>query len=270
MDKLRFGKGNAKLGKETAIFSLPAGFTCPGALLCLSKSDRATGKLTDGKQTQFRCYAASAENLFTNIRIGRWRNFELLKGKSVADMAALIDASLPRKAKLVRLHQSGDFFSQTYFDAWVLVANWNPGLIFYGYTKALPFWIARLGSIPANMKLVASRGGRFDNLIETNTLRSVLVVYTEEQAKTKNLPLDHDDTQVWKGTGDFAILLHGTQPAGSEAGKAWHIIKTQGQGGYKADYFAHYTKSGKMSANRQLAIRRQLRAARKAKALQNA
>jgi hypothetical protein len=33
---LTFSKGNAKLGKQTLIFNLPAGRTCPGALYCKS------------------------------------------------------------------------------------------------------------------------------------------------------------------------------------------------------------------------------------------
>ena len=66
MEKLKFAKGNAKLGKNTVIFNLPAGATCPGALLCLSRANRKTGKLTDGPKNQFRCYAASTENLKLN------------------------------------------------------------------------------------------------------------------------------------------------------------------------------------------------------------
>jgi hypothetical protein len=252
--RLKFGRGNAKTKKwnrlhHIAMFSLPAGFTCPGALLCLSKSNRETGRLTDGPKTQFRCYAASAENLFSNIRKGRWNNFEKLRvcGGTVA-MADLIERSLPRKSTLVRLHQSGDYYSQDYFDAWLLVAQRHPEIIFYGYTKALPFWIARLSAIPDNLRLVASYGGRFDHLIEPHKLRTVTVVFSEAQAKSKGLTLDDDDSLVWQSKDSFAILLHGTQPIGSEAGKAWQVIKTKGKGGYKSDYFAHYAKSGKMSA----------------------
>lgn len=249
MKPLMFAKGNAKLGKSTVTFSLPAGFTCPAAHLCLSRADKLTGHITDGKHTQFRCYAASNEALFKNIRISRWNNFEALRGKPLQDMVALLNTSIPHKGtKLVRFHSSGDFFNQDYFDAWLEVARLNPDLIFYGYTKALPFWIARKDVIPSNFHLVASRGGRYDNLIEPNKLRSVLVVFTEKEAKAKSLKIDHDDSLVWNYKGDFAILLHGTQPAGSEAGKAWQKIKTKGRGGYKASYFDHYKVSGKMSA----------------------
>ncbi len=89
-NKLTFGKGNAKLGTFIHTLSLPAGWSCPGAKDCLSKANRETGKLTDGKETVFRCFAASAEALRPNVRDSRWNNFELLRGKSVEQMVVLM------------------------------------------------------------------------------------------------------------------------------------------------------------------------------------
>lgn len=243
--KLKFAKGNAKLGKNTAIFSLPAGHTCLGANHCLSMANKTTGKIQDGKNTLFRCYAASAEALFTNIRKSRWNNYNLLRGKSVTEMSELILASMPRNIKFCRIHASGDFFNQDYFDAWIKVAQKRPDLIFYGYTKALPLWIRRLGAIPKNLHLVASLGGKYDALITEYNLRYAKVVFNEETAKRLGLPIDHDDSHVWSYNGNFALLLHGTQPKGSAAGLAWQKIKTSGRGGYKADYLAHYDKAKK-------------------------
>ena len=237
--------GNAKLSKHTAIFSLPAGHSCPAALLCSSKSDRITGKLTDGPKCQFRCYAASGENLFKNIRVSRWRNFELLKQcTSSLGMADLICRSMPsRNVKLCRIHSSGDFFNQTYFDAWILAAYRLPHITFYAYTKALPYWIKRKEYLPFNMRLVASRGGVYDALIEKHNLRNVKVVFSDAEAITANLPLDHNDTHAWEHTGNFAILIHGTQPAGTVAGKVMYALRRAGKNGYKSGYFDHYSKA---------------------------
>lgn len=244
MNKLKFAKGNAKLEKDTAIFSLPAGHTCPAALLCSSKANRETGKLTDGARCLFRCYAATSENLFRNIRVSRWRNFEALQAcDTIGAMADLINRSMPRRGvKLVRVHSSGDFYSQDYFDAWMEVARRNAGLTFYAYTKALRFWVHRLADIPSNFKLVASCGGRYDALIELHNLRNVKVVFSEAEAIKANLPLDHDDTHAWKHDGNFALLLHGMQPAGGYASKMLYSLRKQGKGGYQSDYFAHYDK----------------------------
>lgn len=245
--KLKFARGNAKLNKRTAIFSLPAGHTCPGALLCMARANEHTGKITDGVHAEIRCYAASSENLFRNIRVSRWRNFRaLLAAKTVSAMADLIHNSLPRKRiTLCRVHASGDFFNQSYFDAWLEVARRNPQITFYGYTKALPFWVARLADIPSNLKLVASIGGRFDNLIAKYNFRVSKIVTSEAEAKQLGLKIDHDDTLLWKGNDSFALLLHGTQKAGSLMSKLLYKLRKLGKGGYKADYFAHYAKGAK-------------------------
>ena len=246
--KLHFQIGNAKLKRDTLILSLPAGHACPFARDCRSASDKVTGKIKDGPHTQFRCYATAAEGLFPAIRKSRWNNFELLKAQgTVIRLAKLIEDGVTnrRKIKLVRFHQSGDFFTQAYFDAWLMVAQQHPELIFYGYTKALLFWVKRQHLVPVNMKLVASRGGTHDHLIDMFGLRSVRVVFSEQEAEKLGLELDHDDCHVWKYDKDFAILLHGTQPKGSEAGKAWYKLHKHGNGGYKSEYFKGYVNDGK-------------------------
>jgi hypothetical protein len=243
---LSFAKGNAKLDGNTYIFSLPAGHSCPAASLCQSKADKLTGKIIDGPNSKFRCFATIPEMLFPNVRLSRWNNFELIKqAKTTIGMANLIESALlPKKnIKLVRLHGSGDFFNQTYFDAWVLVAQQHKDWIFYGYTKMLPLWIKRLNDIPANMKLVASEGGLHDNLIRMFGLRSAKVVFSENEARQLNLDIDHDDSLVWRGNKDFCLVLHGSQPAKTEASKAWHQISKHGKGGYKSDYFKTKTKT---------------------------
>src|SRR4029077_12086494 len=118
MTLLKFGKGNAKLDKQIATFSLPAGYTCPGASACLARANRITGKVTDGPLAQFRCFAASAEAAYSNVRESRWHNFDLLKGKTREQMRALILASLP-DTTIIRIHVSGDYFNEAYFGAWI-------------------------------------------------------------------------------------------------------------------------------------------------------
>ena len=171
---LKFGKDNAKLDAHT--FSLPAGHACPHAKECLAKADRETGRITDGKATRFRCFSASQEAIFPSVRAARWHNFEALRGLTRDGMVRLILTSLPSGATVVRIHVSGDFFSQAYFDAWCAVARQRPGILFYAYTKSLPYWCNRLGAIPANFQLTASLGGKHDELARQHGLRTALVV----------------------------------------------------------------------------------------------
>ena len=80
-DLLTFGEPNSKLKKmlkklslKLKTFTLPAGHTCPGAKDCLSRANRETGKIQDGPDTEFRCFAASAEATYPSLRKMVWHN----------------------------------------------------------------------------------------------------------------------------------------------------------------------------------------------------
>jgi len=223
---LKFGAGNAKLSTGIATFSLPAGHSCPFAKECLSKADRVTGKIIDGKHCQFRCFAASQECVYKNVRESRWNNFEIVRSTTnVQRLTRLLNESLPQTFGHVRVHVSGDFFSAKYFEAWLNVARTNPHQVFYGYTKAIPFLVEYKKFIPKNFRFTASRGGTCDGLIDKNKLRSAEVVFSVNEAKQRGLEIDHDDSHAIIGEKSFALLIHGTQPAGTEASKAWETVK---------------------------------------------
>ena len=237
---LTFGNPNAKLKKmlkelklKLKTFTLPAGWTCPGAKDCLSRADRETGKIKDGPDTLFRCFAASAEATYPSLRKMVWRNFELLRVALIQDKKAgfensphtadLIHNSLPKNFDIMRVHVGGDYFVREYLQAWIEVAKRNPDKVFYSYSKSLHLF--RQFALPENLVLTASRGGKYDELIDLHAWKEALVVYSEEEAAEKGLEIDHDDTHAAFGKENFALLIHGTQPAGSAASKALQVIK---------------------------------------------
>lgn len=227
MQLLKFQQGNAKLGKNIYTFSLPAGHSCPFANDCLSKADKLTGKLTDGPNTQFRCFAASAEAVYPNVRLARWHNFDLLKKLTTNKAADLILNSLPKKANIVRIHVSGDFFNESYFLAWLQVAKLRPNVLFYAYTKSLIYWVNYIKEIPSNLVLNASEGGKLDAQINLHGLKFAKVVYSPEQAEELGLLIDHTDEAAYKTKESFALLIHGQQPKGSKASQSIKDLKAR-------------------------------------------
>jgi hypothetical protein len=167
-----------------------------------------------------------------SVRKSRWNNFDLLKGKTTQEIAALILESLPFEAKLVRVHVSGDFFNDAYFQAWMSVALERPQTVFYAYTKSIKTWIENRALVPGNFKLTASFGGKDDQLISEHGLKRALVVFSVDQAEKLGLEIDHDDSHAYGSERSFALLLHGTQPKGSVAAKALSVLKAQGHTGY--------------------------------------
>lgn len=241
LQPLRFGASNAKLPQGVHTFSIPAGWTCRFAKNCLSKADRKTGCITDGNNTEFRCYATTMEARHTSVRLSRWHNLEQLKKcRNKGEMARLISDSLSPFIRVLRVHDSGDFFSQDYLDAWLEVARQRVSTLFYSYLKALPLWVRRLDEVGTgrepgrltNVVFTASWGGTHDYLIERYGLRSARVVFGEDEAAKMGLVIDHDDTLAMAHGDDFALLIHGTQPKGGAAAEAVRALRDRGWTGY--------------------------------------
>ena len=215
-------------------FDLLSGWSCPFAKLCRSKVKLIEGKrkVVDGQHTQFRCFSASQEATYTNVYKLRAANYNFMKSlKSAAVMFTNLLNALPQNAGVVRIHVAGDFFNQMYFDAWLSVAFARPDVLFYAYTKSLPYWLARRDMIPNNMILTASYGGEHDAMIEQYGFRSAKVVFSEQEAIDLGLEIDHDDSHAANPeirNQDFALLIHGIQPAGSEAASAIRQLKADG------------------------------------------
>lgn len=247
---LKWSKANAKtealrnvdelavyLDGKRRIYSLDllSGWSCPFAEQCLSKVHVVDGKrkVVDGKKTEFRCFSASQEGLYPAVYNSRKHNFDVLRNSD--DMFETIANSMPKNLGICRIHVAGDMFSQAYFDAWMKVAFAHPKRLFYAYTKSLKFWLSRRQQLRKvkNFVLTASRGGRDDKLIKRHRLREAVVVYSEQQAIDLGLDIDHDDSHAARPSirrQSFALLIHGTQPKGTEAAKA--LTELKGKGSY--------------------------------------
>lgn len=246
---LKFSKANSKLeglyevdelqeylqdGDKVYSFDLLSGWSCPCASECLSKVHVIDNrkKIVDGKNCRFRCFSASQEVAFPTTYELRNNNFQTLRVmKSSYDMASAIADVMPVDLGICRIHVAGDFFSQMYFRAWHLLAEWYPLKLFYAYTKSLRYWLTDSISLPSNMVLTASRGGRLDHLIDCHNMREARVVFSEAEANELGLQIDHDDSHAARpdlAFQSFALLIHGVQPAGSEASEAIKTLKKSG------------------------------------------
>ena len=239
--RLRYAPANAKLsalekrlGVNVYSLDLLSGVTCPFAQDCHSKAvlgADGSRSIQDGKRTLFRCFSASQEVAYTNVFLARQANTDRIMPLAARSPLAAADAlcdALPADAGCVRIHVAGDFKLLNYFDAWLEVATRRPEVRFYAYTKSIPFWVRRLDVLPANFLLTASRGGKADCLIDEHGLREARVVFSDAEANAQGLEIDHDDSHAALPGPSFALLIHGIQPKGSEAGKAVRALRGKG------------------------------------------
>jgi hypothetical protein len=177
-------------------WNLPTGWTCPFANECLVKVDRDTGKFQN-KSKLYKCYAANAER-FPAVRNHRWNNLEYVKSGKVPE--------LPINCSAIRIHASGDFFSQSYFDVWLDIAKKHPDVEFWAYTKSINYWVNSINKVPANLELTASYGGKHDNLISLHNLKNVKV-YKNKNEVPANISVDtNDDLARNKNVKEFALI----------------------------------------------------------------
>lgn len=121
---------NGKTPTIANTFGLPAGkdFSCPGATsICESV-----------------CYAGKLEKVYKGVRAVLLHNWELLRNADMETMSLLIDEMIvdfvsdcEKKSadKLFRIHWDGDFFNDTYANAWKTVINNNTDIQFWVYTR---------------------------------------------------------------------------------------------------------------------------------------
>ncbi len=139
---------NTKLKKDNIYkFSLPVRKTCIGASDCLDY-----------------CYAKKGYYKIFESKVNSVRERNYKFSKSIIFVNAIIHEIKRRKLKIIRIHDSGDFYSQEYLDNWFMIANTLPEVRFYAYTKSLQLDFSLFKSLP-NGKIIQSYGGKFDNEI---------------------------------------------------------------------------------------------------------
>lgn len=237
----QFGRKRAKVYS----CDMSAGLSCPGALACKSQAvESEPGRFTilDGPGCEFRCFSASQEVTFPSTRKARRHNFDAMrKMRGPEQCFDLLVASLPDDVGVLRWHVSGDFFKAAYLFAAIRLAASRPDVLFYAYTKSLhfihrhfPMLDAGRGRMLDNFLITASRGGRYDHLIEPLNMRTATVFTKESELVASGLPLDHTDSHAATMGGNFALLLHGVQPAGSQSAIDLKALKGKGSYGKKS------------------------------------
>ena len=156
---------NAKMKKtskenNTKIFnfSIPAYKTKGGKITCpFAKDCIKYCYAQKGNYTRFPMIQQLMEKKY---KLSKTENFINLMNKEIKK----------KKAKYIRIHDSGDFYSVKYLNKWIQIAKDNKDIIFYAYTKSIKFFINGL-KLPKNLKIIFSEGSKIDNLINVNKHR---------------------------------------------------------------------------------------------------
>ena len=80
------------------------------------------------------CYALTQQRMWKRTSDKRYRNLTLIENKS--KFIDLISTEIDkRNPDAIRIHESGDFYSQHYFDVWIAITNEFRNKPFLAFTK---------------------------------------------------------------------------------------------------------------------------------------
>lgn len=184
-------------------FGIPAykaadgSITCPGALNCIKG-----------------CYARTGRYRMPNVIKAQEARLELTKDPEM--FIAVLDTEIRKKrVKIVRIHDSGDFYSLEYLKAWFAVMQLNSTVRFYAYTKNIPLFQGL--KLPANFTCIFSEGGRFDMLINRDTDRHSRIFSSLRELRAAKYvnTTTHDKNAYMSKSNRIGLVYHGGKA------KAW-------------------------------------------------
>jgi|688.fasta_scaffold99646_4 hypothetical protein len=210
--KKLLGTGNSKLNKTAKEFNAKIfNFSIPAG------NDKITGKITcpfAGECLKL-CYAKKGAYAWSNVQLALHERYTASKE---TDFVERIDSELIKeqnkkhgKQVYVRIHDSGDFYSPTYFAKWLEIARLNPSVRFYAYTKSHSF-IRGNFNLPENFDLIFSLGSKNDELINQESERHSKIFQSMEEMTAAGYSdasyLDLNATKWVTGNNKIGLLIH--------------------------------------------------------------
>ena len=148
--------GNSKLHNSCLISTLPTS-------ICFGKGKQCKG-----------CYALKAEKLYPSVLPCRMRH--LKETQSITFVTDLVQEIIKSKKTKVRIHESGDMYSQKYLDRWAAIAMALPNVRFYLFTKKEQLDWSAYDALPNTNRIhsVAPDGGlNYGNMERVQELKAM-------------------------------------------------------------------------------------------------
>lgn len=203
-------KSGAKHGVALYNFGIPAFKSQSGFITCPAAGTCAKG-----------CYAQQGAYIFSNVkpafewRLEMTRNAEaFIELMSAEIQVARAKARVKGQPVVIRIHDSGDFYSVSYWKSWEAIICQFPDVKFYAYTKQVRLF--KRVQLPANFRLIFSEGGLFDSEIDTS--RHHARVFPTLEALQEAGYADASEDDLVAGLGDnprIGLVYHGA------ASKEW-------------------------------------------------
>ena len=201
-------KKSSQNGIDVYNFGIPAFKSETGLKTCPMAGVCATG-----------CYARSGTYNFGNVKNAyeerlKLTQSELFIPRLINEVQSKYLKSLSKGNQcIIRIHDSGDFYSKDYAMSWIEIVEANPNVRFYAYTKMVSLFesLADENFRPKNLRIIYSFGGLQDSLIDTNRHFHAKVFQSEAQLASEGY-VDATQDDMVTALGDskrVGLVYHG-------------------------------------------------------------
>ncbi len=123
------------------------------------------------------CYASKGAYIWSNVKPAFQRRLDATRQNDFPEV--MIEEIITKEANVIRIHDSGDFYSREYLHKWFKVMESMPHVKFYAYSKSLP--LLQGVKLPDNFTLIKSEGGKRDDLIDASVDRHARIFKSEAE-----------------------------------------------------------------------------------------
>ncbi len=175
------------------------------------------------------CYARMGAYVWGNVASAYESRLTLTRTKGFEQVITYHIDRLVSKHKdgtiLIRIHDAGDFYSETYYNAWNSIAKGfidNSRVKFYTYTKMVQMLKEHAPYRTPNFTVIYSMGGKQDGMIDLESDRHSRVFQSvDELHKSGYIDASHDDVLALTDNVKVGLVYHGTK---SYANTNWNKV----------------------------------------------
>lgn len=200
-------KKSSQDGIDVYNFGIPAFMSQSGIKTCPNARQCATG-----------CYAQSGTYRFKNVANAYEQRLKLTQDRYFVDIMVSEIKTLALKSKaignkcIIRIHDSGDFYSQVYLNDWILIMEQLPDVSFYAYTKMIQMFEQSKPVLPKNFTVIYSLGGSEDHLVSIIKHRHSKVFQNESDLIASGYVNASQDDMVAIGQNPkIGLVYHGVK-----------------------------------------------------------
>ena len=190
-------KTSKSLGLRVFNFGIPAYKSASGKLTCPFAD--ACVKF---------CYAKKGAYIWSNVQPAFEKRYQLSKTDDFVNK--MNQEIIKKKPDYVRVHDSGDYYSNAYLRKWLAVAIHNPQVRFYSYTNCVS--MLKNANLPNNYDIIFSDSGKQKHLIDKKNDRHTKIFSTHNElisaGYTDASSVDLMATKWFNKTNKVGLIFH--------------------------------------------------------------